>query len=102
MDSCWSHQHPAYRCRHSHTPATASSSNRPRNAYVREDRILPHPPALAIRLGLAPNQPAPTPPVPRPPAIVTRLRTAKITLAYDPKGMTLTASTPTTERIFIG
>ncbi|MGD3107390.1 recombinase family protein [Streptomyces sp. YGL11-2] len=102
MDSCWSHQRPAYRCRHGHTTATVSSSDRPRNAYVREDRILPHLPALAIRLGLAPHQPAPDATSTAPPDIVTRLRTAKITLTYHPKGMTLTASTPTAERIFIG
>ncbi|MFF4602757.1 recombinase family protein [Streptomyces sp. NPDC001339] len=96
MDSCWSHQRPAYRCRHGYT--TATSSDRPRNAYVREDRILPHLPALAIRLGLAAPGAASTSPA----DIVTRLRTSKITLTYDPKRKTLTASTPTAERIFIG
>nr|WP_018542444.1 hypothetical protein [Streptomyces sp. SID8354] len=96
MDSCWSHQRPAYRCRHGRT--TATSTDRPRNTYVREGHILPHLPALAIRLSLAAASATSTSPA----DIVTRLRTEKITLTYDPKGKTLTASTPTAERIFIG
>ncbi|GAA0477127.1 hypothetical protein [Streptomyces olivaceiscleroticus] len=57
------------------------------------DRILPHLLVLAIRLGLPSHEP---------PEIVPHLRTAKIALTYNPKGQTLTASTPTAESIFTG
>ncbi len=50
MESAWSNGSPAYRCRHGHTTASVPSSERPRNAYVREDRILPHLPALHLLL----------------------------------------------------
>ncbi len=55
MESCWSHGHPAYRCRHGHTSARSSDPTRPRNYFLREDQILPHLPALALRLtGIGP------------------------------------------------
>ncbi|TVY98985.1 recombinase family protein [Trebonia kvetii] len=50
MESAWSNGKPAYRCRHGHTTATAPSPDRPKNAYVREDRIVPHLPALHLLL----------------------------------------------------
>ena len=50
MESAWSNGKPAYRCRHGHTSATAPDPARPKNAYVREDRILPHLPALHLLL----------------------------------------------------
>ena len=50
MESAWSHGKPAYRCRHGHTTTSAPSSERPKNAYVREDRIVPHLPALHLLL----------------------------------------------------
>ncbi|MDH6213185.1 recombinase family protein [Streptomyces pseudovenezuelae] len=49
MESHWSHR-PAYRCRHGHSSATPPIPRRTPNAYVREDHILPHLPALLIRL----------------------------------------------------
>lgn len=97
MHSCWSHQHPAYRCRHGHTSATAPRPDGLRNAYVREDQVLPHLPALAIRLGLGAGS---TPPVLQ--EIMERLRTDRITLTYDPTARTVTAVTPQAERIAIG
>lgn len=39
-----------YRCRHGHTTASFPDPGRPKNAYVREDRILPHLPALHLLL----------------------------------------------------
>ena len=33
---------PAYRCRHGYTTASAPDPSRPKNAYVREDRIVLH------------------------------------------------------------
>jgi hypothetical protein len=50
MESAWSNGRPAYRCRHGHTTAAAPDPGRPRNARVREDRILPHLPALHLLL----------------------------------------------------
>jgi len=47
MESAWSSGRAAYRCRHGRTTASAPSLERPKNAYVREDRILPHLPAPA-------------------------------------------------------
>ena len=50
MESAWSNGKPAYRCRHGHTSAAASDPGRPKNAYIREDRIVPHLPALHLLL----------------------------------------------------
>ena len=50
MESAWSNGKPAYRCRHGHTTAIAPSPDRPKNAYVREGRIVPHLPALHLLL----------------------------------------------------
>ncbi|WP_407562213.1 zinc ribbon domain-containing protein [Streptomyces sp. 184] len=94
MDSCWSHDRPAYRCRHGRTTATGPSTGRPRNTYVREDRILARLPALLLRLteGDEPTSPE---------AAAARLRAENVTLTYDPADQTLTAGTPTRERIHI-
>ena len=50
MESAWSNGKPAYRCRHGHTTASRPDPGRPKNAYIREDRILPHLPALHLLL----------------------------------------------------
>ena len=50
LESAWSYGRAAYRCRHGHTSATVPDPARPKNAYVREDQILPHLAALAILL----------------------------------------------------
>jgi site-specific DNA recombinase len=46
MESAWSNGKPAYRCRHGHTTASRRGHGQLKNAYIREDRILPHLPAL--------------------------------------------------------
>jgi len=46
MESAWSNGKAAYRCRHGRTSAMAPDPARPKNAYVREDKLLPHLPAL--------------------------------------------------------
>jgi site-specific DNA recombinase len=48
MESAWSNGKPAYRCRHGHTTASAPDLDQAGNAYIREDRILPHLPALHL------------------------------------------------------
>ncbi len=50
MESAWSNGKPACRCRHGHTTASRPGPGRLKNAYIREDRILPHLPALHVLL----------------------------------------------------
>jgi site-specific DNA recombinase len=50
MESAWSNGQPAYRCRHGRTSAMAPDPGRPANAYIREDKLLPHLPALYLLL----------------------------------------------------
>ena len=50
MESAWSNGKPAYRCRHGHTTVAIPDPGRPKNAYIREDRILAHLPALYVLL----------------------------------------------------
>ena len=50
MESAWSNGKPAYRCRHGRTSAMALDPARPKNTYIREDKLLPHLPALHLLL----------------------------------------------------
>jgi site-specific DNA recombinase len=50
MESAWTNGKPAYRCRHGHTSAMAPDAARPKNTYVREDKLLPLLPALHLLL----------------------------------------------------
>jgi site-specific DNA recombinase len=55
-ESCWANGRPAYRCRHGHSSASTPDPARPKNLYIREDRILPHLSALSLLLpGAAPG-----------------------------------------------
>jgi site-specific DNA recombinase len=94
LESAWSNGKPAYRCRHGHSNATSLGAARPKNTYVREDQILPHLAAVAILLGdhtlpdgstqvAAPGEVA---------TLIDQLRTADITLTYEPDTRTLRAS----------
>ena len=51
MESAWSNGKPAYRCRHGHTSASIPDPDRPKNAYVREEVLLAHLPALHLPTG---------------------------------------------------
>jgi DNA invertase Pin-like site-specific DNA recombinase len=100
MESAWSNGRPAYRCRHGHTTATAPDAGRAKNAYVREDAIVPHLPALHLLL---------TGPAGRrrrrtrggidirtqatPEDVTGYLRDQQLTLTYDPAAGTLCAGT---------
>jgi site-specific DNA recombinase len=53
MESAWSNAKPAYRCRHGRTSAMAPDPARPKNTYVREDKLLPYLPALHLLLASA-------------------------------------------------
>jgi site-specific DNA recombinase len=101
MESAWSNGKPAYRCRHGHTTASRSGQGRTKNAYVREDRILPHLPALHLNLtasatgqrrrrtrhGIDARCRA------SPEDVIGYLRERQITLTYDPVSGTLNAGT---------
>lgn len=100
MESHWTHR-PAYRCRHGHSSATPPLPHRTPNAYVREDHVMPHLPALIIRLtdhAAELNGPA-APPTSA--AAVEYLRAESISMIFDPPTRTLTADTPRGERIAI-
>ncbi|WP_329562735.1 recombinase family protein [Kitasatospora sp. NBC_01266] len=101
MESCWSHGRPAYRCRHGHSSATTPNPDRPRNAYVREDEVLPRLPALWIRLA-ADRSDEQAVGVASALEVVAWLRACGVGLVYDSAGRTLTADTPSRERIAIG
>ena len=47
-----------YRCRHGHTSAAVPDPGHPKNAYIREDRAMPHPPVLHLLLTRAEPLPA--------------------------------------------
>lgn len=49
-EPAWSNGKAAYRCRHGHTTAIAPDPGRPKNAYLRKDRVLEHLPALHLLL----------------------------------------------------
>jgi hypothetical protein len=50
MESAWSNGRPAYRCRHGRTSAMTPNPARPKNTYVREDKLLPPLPTLHLLL----------------------------------------------------
>ena len=100
MESAWSNGKPAYRCRHGRTTASAPDPDRPEKAHVREDRILPHLPALHLLL----TGPAGATRRKRTrrgtdvrhqgaESVIRYLREHQITLTYDPADGTLRAGT---------
>ncbi|MGW4817493.1 hypothetical protein ACWEP4_00610 [Streptomyces sp. NPDC004227] len=106
MESHWTHHRPGYRCRHGHTSATRPEPGRTPNAYVREDHVLPHLPALLLRLtghveSHGPASVSRERALPTPTQAISYLRSQEIPLTYDPATRTLTADTPQTERITI-
>jgi hypothetical protein len=100
MESAWSNGKAAYRCRHGHTSAAPPDPGRPKNAYISEDRILPH--LRALHLLLTGTQPArrrrtrrgaDTRPQAGAEDVIGYLRDRGITLTYDPAAGTLQAGT---------
>jgi site-specific DNA recombinase len=101
MESAWSNGRPAYRCRRGHTTAAAPDPERPKNAYIREDRILAHLPALHVLLsGTDPaalrrrrtRRGIDVRPQTSPEDVIGYLRERKITLTYNPASGTLHAA----------
>lgn len=97
MESCWSNNRAAYRCRHGHTSASKADPDRPKNLYIREDRILPHLRALWVLLAGADLEPGTVPPATT--ELINHLRAQKITLTYDPQASALQADIPQEVRI---
>ncbi len=102
MESAWSNGKAAYRCRHGHTSATRPDPCRAKNAYIREDRILPHLPALhllligaeaATRHRRRMRRGADARPQAGAEDVIRYLHDRGITLTYDPAAGTLQAGT---------
>jgi hypothetical protein len=101
MESAWSNGKPAYRCRHGHTSASRRGPGQPGNAYIREDRILPHLPALHLVLtGAAAGrrrrrtrQDLDVRSKTSPQDVIGYLRERQITLTYNPAAATLHGGT---------
>jgi site-specific DNA recombinase len=101
MESAWSNGKPAYRCRHGHTTASPPDPGRAKNAYVREDRIVAHLPALHLLLAGAGGSEAQHRRRTRrgvdarrhvsPEDISAALRNNDVTLTFDPAAGTLHA-----------
>ncbi len=111
-ESCWSSNRPAYRCRHGYSSSSVPDPGRPKNAYIREDRILPHLPALHLLLtgdtpaaGRRRRRTRHEANVYRTASdqdVIGYLRARHITLTYDPRAGTLQADTPDAVTTVIG
>ncbi|MBT2234408.1 recombinase family protein [Nonomuraea sp. NEAU-A123] len=94
LESCWANNRAAYRCRHGHSSASRPDPDRPKNLYIRQDRILPHLPALYVLLAGPDLAGWPTSALPLGVAdIIGRLRADRMTLVYDPETRALRADT---------
>jgi site-specific DNA recombinase len=105
MESAWTNGKPAYRCRHGRTSAMAPDPARPKNTYIREDKLLPYLPALHLLL---------TSPATRarrrtrsgfdvratvaPGEVIGYLRKHEIALTWDPAAAELKARAPGTAK----
>ena len=98
MESAWSNGKPAYRCRHGRTSAMTSDPSRPKNVYVREDKLLPHLPAVhllltspAVRARRRTRGGADVRSTASPGEVIGYLREHEITLTWDPAAAALRA-----------
>ena len=98
MESAWSNGKPAYRCRHGHTSAMAPSTARPKNTYIREDKLLPCLPAMhllfttsATRVRCRTRAGGDVRPTVSPGEVITYLREHELTLIWDPAAAALQA-----------
>jgi site-specific DNA recombinase len=109
LESAWSYGRPACRCRHGYSSATVPDPARPKNAYVREDQILPHLAAIAILLaasaGISGPESGGSAQVTGPAdgaVLIDRLRADGVVLTYDPDGRTLHAGGHDAPPVVIG
>jgi DNA invertase Pin-like site-specific DNA recombinase len=98
MESAWSNGRAAYRCRHGRTSAMAPDPARPKNTYVREDKLLPHLPALhlllstpAVRARRRTRAGADVTGTASPGEVIAHLREHEITLSRNPTAAALQA-----------
>lgn len=95
LESAWSNGKPAYRCRHGYTSATRPDPRRPKNLYVREDKILPRLAAVAILHasgGRGPGKEPASSEITAPTqaaGLIDELRASGVSLVYDPATKTL-------------
>ena len=109
LESAWSYGRAAYRCRHGYSSAAVPDPARPKNAYVREDQILPHLAAIAILLAAPAGIPGPdsggsaqvTGPADGA-VLIDRMRADGVVLTYDPDGQTLHAGGRDAPPVVIG
>jgi site-specific DNA recombinase len=101
LESCWANSRAAYRCSHGYSSTSTPDPARPKNLYIREDHILPHLPALFIRLagtetpaGQRRRRTRQGTDVATPASdakAIRYLRSSQVTLTYDPRSGTLQA-----------
>ena len=98
MEAAWTSGRAAYRCRHGHTSAMAPDPSRPKNTYVREDKLLPHLPALHLQLASAATRTrrrtragADLRSTASPGEVIAYLREHQITITWNPAAATLQA-----------
>lgn len=105
----WTNQIAGYRCRHGHTSAKDPGTPRPKNTYLREDRVLAKLPLLyhmltaaepaAVITGAPASAARPIPPSPK--EVIDHLRARALTLRYDPRTRTLETGSEHPVRITI-
>jgi site-specific DNA recombinase len=110
MESTWSNGKAAYRCRHGRTSASSSDRGRARNAYIREDCVLPHLAALHLLLnGAEPpaarrrrtRRGADVRPAVSPEEAIGYLREGGIVLTYDQAAGSVQAGTSAVAKTII-
>ncbi len=101
----WSNGKPAYRCRHGYTSATSPGPGRPKNLYVREDKILPRLAALAILHARDQHAKHSDARVTAPACaaeLIDRLRVSGVGLIYDPATKAVRTSTTDSLAVTVG
>ena len=110
MESAWTNGKAAYRCRHGRTSVMAPDPARAKNTYVREDKLLPHLPALhllltspATRARRRTRAGADVRSTMSPAEVIGYLREHQITLTWDPAAAALQArATKTAKTVTVG
>jgi hypothetical protein len=105
----WVNDVPGYRCRHGHNSAKDPDTARPKNVYLREDRVLAKLPLLHRRLtaaepaaalnGATASAARPGPPTPE--EVIDHLREHALELRYDSGTRTLETGSEHPVRITI-